>query len=436
MIEIRYHELVRKFLNDVCRQVKAKEMHQDIKMELESHIMDKVEEQLSAGIEQDDAIVKAIMQMGSPTDIGNQLHQTHKPGIEWSLLGFIIVFIVIGLLAMYAVELADPRRTNGTLTSKAIYSAIGIGLMFALRLWDYRKLLPYSWHLYRITLLAMGWVLLFGGQVNGTPYLMLGSRSIDFLSASPFLLIVFLAGIMVSKWKEQHFLVKILMYVIIPTILYLSGHSNASLLVYTAGFGILLFTIRKKGMELLLYGFPFAMLSIADLMMSPYKLERFSTFLNPYSAPLDAGYMTVQSIEAIQSAGWWGHGFAVSIPALPYIQSEMLFTYLIYSLGWVTGIAIWAAALFFLIRLTATARRVREPYGKLIVKGLLAIFAIQFVWSILMDLGLLPIFALSLPFMSHGGTLTLVQMAAIGIILGVYRQKNTIRSRTISENSF
>ncbi|NHN30225.1 FtsW/RodA/SpoVE family cell cycle protein [Paenibacillus agricola] len=428
MSRFRHHEQVRQFLNEVCKPVQAKAAHRDIKLELESHLADKIDEYLAAGVEQAVAIDKAILDMGSAVDIGNQLHKVHKPRIEWSLLGFIALFVALGMLAMYAVELADPNRTNGTFLSKVVYSGIGVCVMLALRLWDYRKLLPFSWHFYRLTLLVMGWVLLFGQQVNGAPFLRIGSTTINFLSASPYLLIVFLAGIMMSKWKQQHFLVKLAMYVVIPFLLYQKGHANASMFIYTAGFVVLLFSIRKGNKQFLGYGLAsFVVLNLLDVWSSPHKIERLRSFLNPYSDPMDSGYTIVQSLEAIQAGGWWGQGFAVSRQALPGIQNEMLFSYMIYSLGWVTGIVLWFISLLFLIRLAGTARRVKEPYGKLIVKGLLAVFAIQFVWSMLMPLGILPFFSLSLPFISHGGTLTLIQMAAVGIILGVYRQKDIAR---------
>jgi cell division protein FtsW (lipid II flippase) len=167
--------------------------------------------------------------------------------------------------------------------------------------------------------------------------------------------------------------------------------------------------------------------------MSPYQLERLLTYMNPYGDPQGNGYMTVQSIAAIQSAGWWGHGFASVLRTLPVIESEMLFTYIIYSLGWATGLGIGAMALVLLLRLAGIANKASDQFGSLVVKGLLAIFTLQFVWSILMSYGLLPLSEISIPFISNGGMLAVVQMASIGIILSIYRQKNMFPAHSTLE---
>jgi cell division protein FtsW (lipid II flippase) len=429
MKQISYDEQVRQFLNEVCRQVKAKEVHREIKLELQSHILELVEEQLAAGIGREQAIEQALRQMGNPGQIGNQLHLSHRPRIDWSLIGLIAMFIGIGLAAMYAVELASSGNSR-LFFKKIAYSGIGIVLMLGLCFSDYRKLLPYSRPLYVITLLVMLWTLLFGQQVNGSPYLSLGFTTLNFVAVSPFLLILCLAGIMTSQWKSQGFPMKMALYVLIPGVLYAAGHSIISLIIYLTGFGFMYFSIRRHIGKLLCYITPLLMIGLPVLWTPTLYRYRFLGFINPYSDPLGSGYMTIQSIVAIQSAGWWGHGFASVLRTLPIIESEMLFTYLTYSLGWTTGIGICGVVVFFLLRLADIANKIKDSYGKLVVKGLLAIFSIQFIWSILMSFGLLPMSGISLPFISNGGMLAVMQMASIGIILNIYRQKDMIPSRS------
>jgi cell division protein FtsW (lipid II flippase) len=421
MKQIGYDETVRQFLYEVCRHVKAKEMHCEIKQELQNHIVELVEEQLASGIVWEKAVEQAIRQMGDPLLIGGQLHKAHKPKIDWSLLGLIAMFVGIGLMSMYAVEMAYAgNRFPSFFTKKVIYSAIGIIFMLGLCFWDYRKLLPYSRHFYVATLLVMGWSLLFGKQINGSSQLHLGLTTINFISVSPFLLIICLAGIMASNWNGSIFPVKLTMYVLLPCVLYGLDHSSMSMIIYMAGFGFMYFSLRGHLGKLLCYLTPPLIIAFLILWMSPYQLERLLTYMNPYGDPQGNGYMTVQSIAAIQSAGWWGHGFASVLRTLPVIESEMLFTYIIYSLGWATGLGIGAMALVLLLRLAGIANKASDQFGSLVVKGLLAIFTLQFVWSILMSYG-------------NGGMLAVVQMASIGIILSIYRQKNMFPAHSTLE---
>ncbi|WP_240418196.1 FtsW/RodA/SpoVE family cell cycle protein [Paenibacillus periandrae] len=433
MKQIGYEEAVRQYLKKVCKQVNARELHPEIKLELQSHIQELVEEQMSSGLGRDQAIEIAIRQMGDPLLVGDQLNKAHKARIDWSLLGLIAIFIGIGILAMYAVELVSYRDYSYFM-NKITYSIIGIICMLGLCFWDYRKLLPYSKALYIIILLGMGWVLQFGQQVNGAPYFSLGFIRFDFLAISPFLLILCLAGIMASRWEQQGYPLKLAVYVLIPSVLYTVGSSIISLMIYLAGFSIMYLSLRKHLGKLLCYIAPLLIIVfLLSLGTNSQRIHRFFAYLNPYTDPQGAGFMVVQSIQSIHSAGWWGHGFAAAI-RLPTIESEMLFTYLIYSLGWIAGIAIGALALIFLIRLTSIAGKVTDLYGSLAVKGFLAMFTIEFIWSILMSFGMLPIAGVSIPFISNGGMLTLIQLASIGIILSIYRQKNRIPARSNSTN--
>ncbi|MEK3725254.1 FtsW/RodA/SpoVE family cell cycle protein [Paenibacillus sp. FSL H8-0034] len=434
MKQIGYEEAVRQYLQKVCKQVNARELHPEIKLELQSHIQELVEEQISVGLEREQAIEIAIRQMGDPLLVGDQLNKAHKARIDWSLLGLITIFIGIGMLAMYAVELVSYRNYSFFM-NKITYSIIGIICMLGLCFWDYRKLLPYSKALYIIILLAMGWGLLFGQQVNGAPYFSLGFIRFNFLAISPFLLILSLAGMMASSWKKQAFSLKIAVYVLIPSVLYGFGNSLISLMIFLTGFSIMYLSLQKHIGKLLCYIVPLLIIVfVLSVGTNAQRIERFFAYTNPYNDPQGSGYMVIQSMQSIHSAGWWGHGFAAVASTLPTIESEMLFTYLIYSLGWIAGIGLGALALIFLIRLASIAGKVTDLYGSLAVKGFLAMFTIEFIWSMLMSFGVLPITGVSIPFISNGGMLTLVQMASIGIILSIYRQKNRIPARSNSTN--
>jgi len=70
--------------------------------------------------------------------------------------------------------------------------------------------------------------------------------------------------------------------------------------------------------------------------------------------------------------------------------------------------------------------QVKEQYGRLLVIGLTSIFTIHFFWNILMTLGFAPISGFNLPFISYGGSQLIIQLAAMGLILSVYRRKDMV----------
>ena len=66
---------------------------------------------------------------------------------------------------------------------------------------------------------------------------------------------------------------------------------------------------------------------------------------------------------------------------------------------------------------------IKDSFGKIMIKGFIAIFAVQFAWNVLMNLSLVPIAAVSLPFISYGGSQLMASMIAVGIISSIFRRR-------------
>jgi cell division protein FtsW (lipid II flippase) len=134
--------------------------------------------------------------------------------------------------------------------------------------------------------------------------------------------------------------------------------------------------------------------------------------------------MNVQLDKLIHSAGPFGQGFAFTGRLIPNIYSDFIFTYIIYTFGWIAGALLAVLVILFLIRISHIAFYVKSSYGKFLICGFVAIFAVQFLWNILMNLSLAPIAAMGLPFISYGNSQFVVNMAVIGLISNIYKQRN------------
>jgi len=131
-------------------------------------------------------------------------------------------------------------------------------------------------------------------------------------------------------------------------------------------------------------------LTIFSMIASPYRMARFLAFSNPRQDPQGSGYMVIQSIEAIRSAGFLGQGFNLPAGTLPSLHTDLIFTSIVYSFGWIAGLAVVVLATALFIIILRVARLVRDRYGRLLVSGLVGMLMIQFYWNILMTLGLAP----------------------------------------------
>lgn len=162
---LEHNQRIQEYLATVCSQIKWKEVHNPIREELLTHLSDIVAESEQNGLSEADAIDKAISQMGDPVYVGLELHKTHKPRIEWSLVGIVGSLVGLGLLSIYSIEISGLIRYNDSLFIKSLISLI-IGLLSIVGLYsfDYRKIRSVSWIIYLGTLLVLVLGILFRFQ--------------------------------------------------------------------------------------------------------------------------------------------------------------------------------------------------------------------------------------------------------------------------------
>lgn len=428
-------EVINEYVRDVCAKVKAVEMHRDIREEIGNHVDELAEELMveSPGMDREEAIRAAVKQMGDPVDVGTRLNRIHRPKTDWSLVALLAAVLGIALLAMYSADQSLMLRSSGypfhLFAKKAIYICIGVVFLLGLRLFDYRKLLNYTRIVYWVMIALMAITVMTGQQVNGASrYLEVFNFPIDVISLSPFVLVVTLCGILTRRDHGGKWWVQWAIYVLPPLFIYtLVPDVTIMTFFFIVAYSLFTLTYKSWMVRIVLPIVHFIGVLMMPTSYKSYLLKRLYDYLHPYEDPKGASYMVVQSLKTIREAGWFGHGIGRFNTSLPYIYSDMLYTYIIYSLGWIAGIVVaWVVAVF-MIRIVNAAKIVSDPYGKQIILGLGALFGLKFIWSIAMSLGWLPIVSVQLPFFGFGGLGTIVDIAVIGFIMGVYRRKDMIR---------
>ncbi|WP_042170929.1 FtsW/RodA/SpoVE family cell cycle protein [Paenibacillus gorillae] len=440
---IQEHEVVRLYLKRVCGHIKAKSVHDDIQQELLAHLEELVEEKEQEGFGRKEAIRLAVAQMGDPDDVGRQFHQAHKPRMNWGLLAVVAVFIAIALTAMYSVQLGwNKRIPTDFLMDKMVYIGIGLGIMAGLYFFfDYRKLQKYSWHLYGLTVFVMIILMYFGNQVNGKRgWISIPYFSFDGVWICLHFFILSMVGLLNVSGQKAAAAGKLrqivygfrdmLVFFALPSILFLWMKTHTYLVIYLTCLVIVMTVYARKW--LLASGVMAAagMFGLYLLFNRPFQYilsERLGSFFKLTENP-DSIYMTRMSVQAIHDGGLWGQGFGVSNRTLPSIHSDMIFSYLTYSMGWVMAGLILAVVITFMAQIGIMISRLRDRYAKGLVIGLFSILCLQFIWCIGMSFGWLPMTGMRLPFISYGGTSTLLELSAIGLFLSAYRRKDMIPS--------
>lgn len=193
---------------------------------------------------------------------------------------------------------------------------------------------------------------------------------------------------------------------------------------------------------LLSYSFPFryflslfagiAILSpVAFSFLQDYQKNRILTFLNISNDPLGTSYNAIQSQIAIGSGGFWGKGFGQATQStlrfLPERHTDFIFATIAESVGFVGVVIVTGIIAFFLYKLYKDSFLVTDAFSRLVMVGFYFLFFSHTFFNIGMNIGILPIVGITLPFISYGGSSLLTSFITIGIassIVSAERKKN------------
>ena len=186
---------------------------------------------------------------------------------------------------------------------------------------------------------------------------------------------------------------------------------------------IIIIVSRVNFKRVILISVPFTAILALSIITEPYRLTRLLIFLNPMSVPLD-GYINTQLNKIITGSGFLGQGLTFHPQILPELHTDFVFAFITCTFGWLASVLLITFFVMFLIRIAGIARQVKINYAKLLISGFVSILAVQFLWNILMNLGLAPISDMGLPFISYGGSQLIINAAIVGIISSIYRRKS------------
>lgn len=431
------------FVYKVLGQIKYKKVHKTIAIELDNHIQELAEGYISDGMEEEEAYSKAISRMGDPVEIGRRLHNTHKPKPEWSILSLLAVIIAYGILIIfyYASLFSAPED----LRHQLLFVLVGIPVLGIFYFFDYTKLERFTLSVYFLTCLLLLGAIIFGGRMQGRAYIFIGGFGFtpSFI-VIPVILICF-AGL-VNRWcdGDTSNLLKLLGSAGLPLFIILIEPSFAYFLIVGAGLLVMItygiwtnknFKADRKKTLLILYS---CLLGLTLLLfihffgLQPWRMERFTMFLNPEKDPMGEGWTYTILDKILSSSQMFGSGGSFTdasdkhISLLPGANSEFILTFIIGSLGWIFGIVLIVLLSLIILRLFLAAGKIRHTFGKYLCVGICCVFSLQVIVNVLMSLRLFPIFGVPLPFISFGGVVFLLNTALIGLFLGVYRRKDII----------
>ena len=160
------------------------------------------------------------------------------------------------------------------------------------------------------------------------------------------------------------------------------------------------------------------------VLIAPYRMDRITSFINPWSDPLGTGFQIIQSLYAIGPSGLLGQGFLNSRQKqfyLPEPQTDFIFSIISEEFGFLGVLIVTSLFIIVLYRGIKIALNTKDLFSKYLSFGLIFQILIQAVMNLMVVVGLIPVTGVTLPFLSYGGSSLLISLISIGILLNISR---------------
>jgi rod shape determining protein RodA len=347
------------------------------------------------------------------------------------LLILIFLLTAIGLINLYsALGYWGDSGNFSPFWSQFIWVGIGVLLMFFLAFFDYRLIEKIAVPIYVLSILLLVGVLFFGKEVAGhKSWLGVGSIGIQPSEFAKLALVIILskhfsgsphpqAVALLEMWKP-------ILYSVIPTILVVLQGDLGSAMFFVLIFGTYAWFGRLKGkwVAILILGALLGSIFLYFFGLSDYQRARFTVFMDPTADSRGTGYHLIQSRIAVGSGRWIGRGYLKGninkLKYLPEKHTDFIFPVLAEEWGFVGCCVTLTLYLLLFISGIDVAKRSRDRTGLFLALGIVAFIFWHVVINLGGVLGLMPLTGVTLPFLSYGGSSTIITLSSMGILLSI-----------------
>ena len=343
-----------------------------------------------------------------------------------------LALVVYGLMLIYSgSQVAYPGglEFGHPAVKQLTFAVLGLAVMAAAAWLDYRTWGQMAGGLYLIALGLLMAVLVIGDAVYGSRrWFTFGGQQVQASEIAKLLMIIVLARFLADRQQRMHEMrvfIGSLAIALPPAGLVLVEPDMGTAMVFGAVWiGMVVMggaPLRYVGVFL---GLALALIPFATLaVMGDYQRERIQSWIDPGSDPLGGGFAILQSEVGIGSGGLFGKGLTEgSQTQLNFVQTsttDYIFSVLGEELGLVGALILFALFILLLFRGIRAATLTQDPFGRLLATGIVVMILFQVFINVAVNVRLLPVTGIPLPFVSQGGSSLLMLFAALGLLEGI-----------------
>ncbi len=349
------------------------------------------------------------------------------------MLSAVVLLICFGLAAIYSIAISADQPNFLNFQKQIVFAIGGIIILFLVAAFDYRIFHTFSGYFYFSAVALLLLVLFFGQIINNTKgWFTLFGLNFQPVEIAKVALVIYLADFFTKKplTDLSGFLYSGVIAAVPTALVLLQPDFGSAAILFFIWLAFVIFIGTKKK-YLFGIGFLLAVIFLGAwfYFFADYQKERILTFLNPQADPYGRGYHVRQAVIAVGAGGLFGRGLGFGsqsqLKFIPASQTDFIFAVIAEELGFL-GVGLILLFWFLIFyRLVQAAGKTRDEFSGLVIFGISIIFFSHVFINVGMNIGILPVTGISLPFLSYGGSFLVVCLLCVGIV-----QSIIVRGRT------
>ena len=359
-----------------------------------------------------------------------------------SLLAIGLVMVTSASISIADRNLSSPFYYMQRQLFFIVMGLVIAALVYQIRLvqWEKSGMALLGFSLFLLTLVLIPGI---GKEVNGsTRWIPLGVFNLQVSEAVKLFLIIYVAGYLVRHGEAVRtslvgFIKPMVMVGLAALLLLMEPDFGATVVIVGTILGMM-FLGGVHFMQFVMFLGLFSTAAYLLVVSSPYRLERLTSFMNPWADPFNSGFQLTQSLIAIGTGGWSGTGLGGSVQKLFYLpesHTDFLFAVLSEELGFIGVCVVIALYVVLFVRATQIALQAEKcgnHFAAYLAYGIGIWLALQAVINMGVNMGLLPTKGLTLPLMSYGGSSLLICCMSIGLLLRIHYECSVYNKQAVN----
>ncbi len=352
------------------------------------------------------------------------------------LLGASALLLTIGLIMVLSASSVYSYRLNdgdsyAVVRRQLLWVLLGLPCAYVASRISMRWVRRLAYPAYLVSLALLVLTAFIGVTVNGNQnWLAFGPVQIQPAEIAKLGLVIWAAHVYANKDRRLDRLNEVMFPVVpgmvVATVLVIVGKDLGTALVL---FGILLGLLWVVGAPARFFTLCLSILGVIAIVLaglSPERLTRITTFVDPFKDYHDAGWQPAHGLYALSTGGLFGQGIGASQQKwgdLPEAHTDFIFAVLGEELGLAGTLLVIGLFLTIAFAALRVARRTADPFVRYATFGVIVWLLGQMIINVGMVLALLPVIGIPLPLVSYGGSALLPSLVALGLLVGFARRE-------------